>query len=152
MTEEERKKLLEMFTKGGNVKIGQISIGDHNTLNYNEGEKSVKPRREVTFDDLVTVLRSDKVVLPSLASITIAYAICRDVYKWDVGQADFERKMTVMGVNCTPGTIANTLRNNPYMRDDVSKWATLGAKQDVLKLRDNIQEAIEGLITETPTT
>ena len=29
------------------------------------------------------------------------------------------------------------------MRDHVDKWAVLGAKQDVLKLRDNFIEAVE---------
>ena len=48
----------------------------------------------------------------------------------------------MVGYNFKDGTIANTLRNNPYMREHVSKWATLGAKNEVLKLRDELQKSL----------
>ena len=38
--------------------------------------------------------------------------------------------------------LANTLRNNPYMRDNISKWAVLGAREAVLKLRDALCESL----------
>lgn len=143
MTEEERMEILRMLTQGGSVKIGQLSVGDHNTLNYNEAKEECKTAREVTPNDVVTVIKSGRVILPTDGSITVLYAVCRDVYKWEIGQSEFERTMSIQGINCTPGTIANTLRKHPYMRDHVDKWAVLGAKQDVLKLRDNFIEAVE---------
>ena len=39
MTEEERLRILAMLTQGGNLKVGLVSIGDYNTLNYYDGEK-----------------------------------------------------------------------------------------------------------------
>lgn len=143
MTEEERLKILKLLTQGGNLKVGQISIGDNNTLNYHEGEAEGKKKREVTPDDVVTVIKSGRVTLPTDGSITVLYAVCRDVYNWEIGQSEFERAMALQGINCNPGTIANTLRKHPYMRDHVDKWAVLGAKQEVLKLRDNFIEAVE---------
>ena len=43
---------------------------------------------------------------------------------------------------CRNGVLANTLRNNPYMRDNISKWAVLGAREAVLKLRDALCESL----------
>jgi hypothetical protein len=51
----------------------------------------------------------------------------------------------MVGYDCKDGTIANTLRNNPYMREHVSKWATLGAKSEVLRLRDELQKSLIGM-------
>ena len=36
MTQEEKVKIAEAILKSGNVRIGQLSIGDNNTMNYNE--------------------------------------------------------------------------------------------------------------------
>lgn len=148
MTEEERMEILRMLTQGGSVKIGQLSVGDHNTLNHYEGREA-KRVKEVTLDHVVTALNSGRCVLGPQASITVIYAVCRDVYKWEMGQTEFERSMTLHGIACKPGTIANTMRHNPYMRDDVSKWAVLGAKQDILKLRDEFQKAVEMQLEDT---
>ena len=42
MTQEEKVKIAEAIMKSGNVRIGQISIGDNNTLNYNATSKDVQ--------------------------------------------------------------------------------------------------------------
>jgi hypothetical protein len=34
------------------------------------------------------------------------------------------------------------------MRDHVSKWATLGARDEVLKLRDELQKSLENMVQE----
>ena len=60
--------------------------------------------------------------------------------------------MRMMGYDCKDGTIANTLRNNPYMREHVSKWATFGAKSEVLKLRDELQKSLIGMKENTDKT
>ena len=125
--------------------------GDMNrsgTENY-YGERQ-QEKREATLEDVVAAIRQRSLVATSLASITVVYAVCRDVYKWSMGQAEFERYMTLQGINCPPGTIANTMYHNPYMRDNVSKWGIMGAKQDVLKLRDEVEKAIEEQIQTTP--
>lgn len=143
MTQEEKVKIAEAILKSGNVRIGQLSIGDNNTFNYTAGEAEGKKTREVTPDDVVTVIKSGRVILPTDGSITVLYAVCRDVYNWDMGQADFERAMSIQGISCKGGTISNTLRKHPYMREHVDKWAVLGAKQEVLNLRDNFIDAVK---------
>ena len=143
MTQEEKSKIADAILKSGNVSIAQLSIGDNNTFNYTAGEAEGKKTREVTPDDVATVIKSGRVILPRDGSITVLYAVCRDVYNWDMGQADFERAMSIQGISCKGGTISNTLRKHPYMREHVDKWAVLGAKQEVLKLRDNFIDAVK---------
>lgn len=145
MTEEEKLRFLERVMNGAH--IGNLVIDNHGTmtLTANVGGTAQEAKREVTPDDVVTVIKSGRVMLPTDGSITVLYAVCRDVYKWEIGQSDFERAMSIQGINCNPGTIANTFRKHPYMRDHVDKWAVLGAKQEVLKLRDSFIEAVEQL-------
>lgn len=114
-------ELMSRMLQGGKVEIKQLSIGDNNTFNYNEAKEERKSKREVTPDDVVTVIKSGRVILPTDGSITVLYAVCRDVYNWDMGQADFERAMTIQGINCKGGTISNTLRKHPYLREHVDK-------------------------------
>lgn len=142
MTQEEKVKIAEAIIKSGNVNIAQLSIGDNNTLNYNEAREERKETREVTPEDVVTVLKSGRVTLPTDGSITIVYAVCRDVYKWDMGLATFERTMSLQGIHCKEGTLSNTLRKHSYMRDHIDKWAVLGAKEEILKVRDSFIEAM----------
>ena len=61
-------------------------------------------------------------------------------------------RMAAKGVKAPAGTIANTFRHNPYMRDHVDKWSVLGARQDVLKLRTEFENAIEAIIQTTKET
>ena len=128
MTQEERMELMSRLLQSGKVDIKQLSIGDNNTFNYTAGESEGKKTREVTPDDVVTVIKSGRVILPTDGSITVLYAVCRDVYNWDMGQADFERAMSIQGISCKGGTISNTLRKHPYMREHVDKWAVLGKR------------------------
>lgn len=143
MENDERVRIIEALTKGGNVSIGQLSIGDNNELNYYAKGKTESATRDVTIDDVAEAIKKCRMWMYAQAAITVVYAVCRDIYHWSMAQAEFERKMVMKGEVCPQGTIANTLRNNPYMRDHVSKWATLGANKEVLRLRDELQKAIE---------
>jgi hypothetical protein len=131
--------------KSGNVSIGQLSIGDNNTLNYNAGGEKKANLDDVTLDDMKKAVAECGMYMYAVAGITVAYAIGRDLYHWTLSQSDFERKMRMVGYDCKDATIANTLRNNPYMREHVSKWATLGAKSEVLRLRDELQKTLIGM-------
>jgi len=142
MTQEEKFKIVDAIMKSGNVKIGQLSIGDNNTLNYTEGSEKKTTLDDVTLDDMKRAVKKCGMYMYAVAGITVAYAIGRDLCHWTLSQSDFERKMRMVGYDCKDGTIANTLRNNPYMREHVSKWATLGAKSEVLKLRDELQKSL----------
>ena len=142
MTQEEKIKIAEAIMKSGNVSIGQLSIGDNNTLNYNAGDEKKKTLDDVTLDDMKMAVKECGMYMYAVAGITVAFAIGRDLCHWTLSQSDFERKMRMVGYDCKDGTIANTLRNNPYMREHVSKWATLGAKSEVLRLRDELQKTL----------
>ena len=71
MTQEERMELMSRMLQGGKVEIKQLSIGDNNTFNYNEAKEERKSKREVTPDDVVTVIKSGRVILPTDGSITV---------------------------------------------------------------------------------
>ena len=152
MTQEEKIKIAEALLKSGSVNIGQLSIGDNNTLNYNAGSEKRTTLDDVTVDDMKKAVRECGMYMYGYAGITVAYAIGRDLCHWTLSQSDFERKMKMKEFDYKDGTIANTLRNNPYMRDHVSKWATLGAKSEVLKLRDELQKSLLGLKEKTAET
>ena len=148
MDNETSLKIVEALAKGGSLNIGQLSIGDHNQFTYNASERSNKTLDHGTLDDMVRAIRKCSIYMYADAGITVAYAIGRDLCHWSLSQAEFERKVTLMGYDCKEGTIANTLRNNNYMRDHVSKWATLGAREEVLKLRDELQKSLENMVQE----
>ena len=152
MENDEKVRIIEALTKGGNVSIGQLSIGDHNELNYYAEGKAKPALNDVMLDDMAKAVRECGMYMYAVAGITVAYAIGRDVCHWTLSQSDFERKMRMMGYDCKDGTIANTLRNNPYMREHVSKWATFGAKSEVLKLRDELQKSLIGMKENTDKT
>lgn len=151
MENDEKRRIVEALTKGGSVSIGQLSIGDNNTLNY-YAKGNATPAREVTFDDAIEAAKKCSMYVYAQAAVSVFYAVCRDVYHWSIDQAEFERRMAAKGVKAPAGTIANTFRHNPYMRDHVDKWSVLGARQDVLKLRTEFENAIEAIIQTTKET
>jgi hypothetical protein len=47
-----------------------------------------------------------------------------------------------LSYECPEGTIQSTLKNNPYMRFPISKWAENGAKERALLLVENLTHAL----------
>ena len=137
-------------TGGGNVNIGQLLMGDNNTLNYNSEVNKKTKLDGVTLDDMKRAIKECSIYMYASAGITVAFAIGRDLCHWSLSQSEFERKM--MGYDCKDGTIANTFRNNPYMREHVSKWATFGARSEVIKLRDELEKSLFGIKENIDTT
>lgn len=152
MENEEKLKIVEALARSGNINIGQLSIGDHNTMNYFHDKKENQPVGGVTLDDVGNAIRQCRIYMYAQAALAVAFAVCRDVCNWEMGQSEFERKLEVMGIDCKKGTIANTLRNNPYMREHVDKWAAFGAKGDVLKYRDEFVKALKSQAEEVDAT
>ena len=144
MTQEERERLTALLLQSGKVEIGQLLVGDHNTAtqnNYARGEAE-QTTVEATSKEVAAAVRGCSELWYGASAMTVVYAVCRDVCHWTVGQSDFERMMALEGLECKSGTLANALRNNPYMRDHISKWASLGARSEVLKLRDALCEGL----------
>lgn len=120
----------------------------HNlTINNGTMTQNVLPQGqlipvEATSQDVAAAVRRCSALMYADAAMLVVFAVCRDVCHWSVTQSDFERMMTVEGLTCKPGTLGNALRNNPYMRDHITKWAALGARSEVIRLRDALCEAI----------
>lgn len=77
------------------------------------------------------------------SSLATIFCVCRDMYNMSVSVSDFERLLAGMNIECPQGTIANALRNNPYMRYPVRRWVEKGAKERVLRLADEFQQAVD---------
>ncbi len=142
MDDEQKRELVERLVAGAT--IGNLVIDNHGTmtLNYHAKGEAEQTAVEATSKEVAAAVRGCSELWYGASAMTVVYAVCRDVCHWTVGQSDFERMMTLEGLECKSGTLANALRNNPYMRDHISKWASLGARSEVLKLRDALCESL----------
>ena len=148
MTEEEKIQLLSKLVNGGNTKIGQIILDNHGTMNINNGE--TKPMG----DNLASTDIDSSMVSQALAkcgdyiwgnsAYAVPFCVCRDVYGWEDNASLFERKLELEGVELPPGTINTTINRNPYMKLPIFKWRDNGAKERVLKFKEEFERVIEG--------
>ena len=146
MTEEEKIQLLSKLVNGGNTKIGQIILDNHGTMNINNGE--AKPMG----DNLASTDIDSSMVSQALAkcgdyiwgnsAYAVPFCVCRDVYGWEDNASLFERKLELEGVELPPGTINTTINRNPYMKLPIFKWKDNGAKERVLKFKDEFERII----------
>ena len=121
------------------VQPGATQINHYNVQNsLPQGQQAAV---DATPKDVAAAVRRCSALMYADAAMLVVFAVCRDVCHWSVTQSDFERMMTVEGLTCKPGTLSNALRNNPYMRDHITKWAALGARSEVIRLRDALCEA-----------
>lgn len=77
------------------------------------------------------------------ASLATIFCVCRDAYHFGDNASLFERQMEQMDINCPQGTIANAIRNNPYMKLHISKWEQAGAQERVLVLMKQFIKSME---------
>lgn len=148
MTEEEKIQLLSKLVNGGNTKIGQIILDNHGTMNINNGE--AKPMG----DNLASTDIDSSMVSQALAkcgdyiwgnsAYAVPFCVCRDVYGWEDNASLFERKLELEGVELPPGTINTAINRNPYMKLPIFKWKDNGAKERVLKFKEEFERVIEG--------
>ena len=147
MTEEEKIQLLSKFVDGGNTKIGQIILDNHGTMNINNGE--AKPMG----DNLASTDIDSSMVSQALAkcgdyiwgnsAYAVPFCVCRDVYGWEDNASLFERKLELEGVELPPGTINTAINRNPYMKLPIFKWKDNGAKERVLKFKEEFERLME---------
>ena len=147
MTEEEKIQLLSKFVNGGNTKIGQIILDNHGTMNINNGE--AKPMG----DNLASTNIDSSMVSQALAkcgdyiwgnsAYAVPFCVCRDVYGWEDNASLFERKLELEGVELPPGTINTAINRNPYMKLPIFKWKDNGAKERVLKFKEEFERLME---------
>ena len=146
MTEEEKIQLLSKLVNGGNTKIGQIILDNHGTMNINNGE--AKPMG----DNLASTDIDSSMVSQALAkcgdyiwgnsAYAVPFCVCRDVYGWEDNASLFERKLELEGVEFPAGTINATINRNPDMKLPIFKWKDNGAKERVLKFKDEFERII----------
>ena len=147
MTEEEKIQLLSKLVNGGNTKIGQIILDNHGTMNINNGE--AKPMG----DNLASTDIDSSMVSQALAkcgdyiwgnsAYAVPFCVCRDVYGWEDNASLFERKLELEGVELPPGTINTAINRNPYMKLPIFKWKDKGAKERVLKFKEEFERLME---------
>lgn len=147
MTEEEKIQLLSKLVNGGNTKIGQIILDNHGTMNINNGE--AKPMG----DNLASTDIDSSMVSQALAkcgdyiwgnsAYAVPFCVCRDVYGWEDNASLFERKLELEGIELPPGTINTAINRNPYMKLPIFKWKDNGAKERVLKFKEEFERLME---------
>lgn len=147
MTEEEKIQLLSKLVNGGNTKIGQIILDNHGTMNINNGE--AKPMG----DNLASTDIDSSMVSQALAkcgdyiwgnsAYAVPFCVCRDVYGWEDNASLFERKLELEGIELPPGTINTAINRNPYMKLPIFKWKDKGAKERVLKFKEEFERLME---------
>ena len=71
------------------------------------------------------------------SSMAVIFCVCRNCYGYVNNMSQFERDF-----HCQEGLLSNAFRNNPYMREHISKWAQQGAKTRVLRLVDAYKNAV----------
>lgn len=137
-------------------KIGNF-IDNHGTINNyapmnQEASEEKKKEREVKIETVVQALERCKSYLWGQASLATVFCVCRDVFHLQDNASLFERQMELMEISCPPGTIANTIRNNPYMKMSIDKWEKNGAQERVLRLVKVFRKSVESLqLEEIPT-
>ena len=97
----------------------------------------VAPRTEedgVDFEAVGKALRQCEKFFWGKAAMATVFCVCRDLYNMPDNASLFERHMAELQFDCPAGTIANAMRNNPYMKLNVRKWEERGALPRVLTL------------------
>lgn len=146
MNDETRNQLLATIMQGSSVKIDQLVVGDHATLNHYGGEAAGQQRakREATTEEVVSAVTACTGFMWGPAAMAVIFGACRDIYNWEDNASQFERAMRMRNIYCPEGTVSNTFRHNPYMRSHVDTWAQLGASRRVLRLLSAFEQEVEG--------
>ena len=72
------------------------------------------------------------------SSMAVIFCVCRDLYGYANNMSQFERDF-----HCEEGLLANTFRNNPFMRLPIDKWSKQDVKERVLRLVDAYKKAVD---------
>lgn len=110
--------------------------------------QAAETRSDIDMKTVVKALERCKAFLWGQAALATVFCVCRDVYNLGDNASQFERQMCEMEVACPPGTIANAMRNNPYMKMSVEKWETHGAQGRVLALIKEFKRSVEEIQAE----
>lgn len=147
--QEKRKTVVNHFEAGANCQVfngnitGCVFAMPGSTVTQNHDDRTHSEPQEVTAEELGKAIACCAKYIWSPSAMAVIFGICRDKYDWADNGSEFERRMAVMNLNCPSGTIANAMRNNPYLRMNYKKWASAGAKRRVMVLAEEFQKAID---------
>lgn len=151
MTDDNILKLMQTFAQNG-ASIGNIIMDNHGTMtiNNNTGAKEEKPKEfELTKDILARAIEEVQQYFWGYSSNAVIFCVCRDRYHYGDNASQYERESRELEYHkemkylCTDGTIANAFNRNPYLKYNIDKWDSKGAKDRVLILRDEFIKAVE---------
>ena len=89
-------------------------------------------------------VRDSQSYLSGNAAYAVLYCFMRDCCDYAGNVTQFENVIEKMdcdfkrNYSCTPGTISNAFRNNPYMHMKIDRWKENGAKERVLRLLEEM--------------
>ena len=126
--------------------------GTHNYYYGDTRSSSTTESHPTTANDVAAAAKECSSLMWGPASLAVIFGVSRDVYHLPISATDFERAMSMQQLNCPPGTIANAMRNNPYLKMHVSRWASMGAKKRVLTLAEEKKKVMNEPVPNDNTT
>ena len=79
------------------------------------------------------------------AAYAVLFCVCRDEYGWKDNASYFERQLQLLEINIPAGTLNAAISRNPYMRQPLGKWKTLGVMERVMVLVERFRECVTQL-------
>lgn len=106
---------------------------------------------ELHTPDMQTVAEALKRCKPFMwghAAMATVFGVCRDEYNIADNMSLFEQQLQELKLDCPTGTIANAMKNNPYLKLPLSKWQANGAKERVMALVEEFKKSMDEVISE----
>jgi len=110
-------------------------------------DKPAKPT--LTKEVLTRAIEAVQQYFWGYSSNAIIFCVCRDRYGLPDNASLFERETRELHYRkemkylCTDGTISNAFSRSPYLKLNIDKWESAGAKERSLILRDEFIKAVE---------
>lgn len=150
MTPEEREEMLKKLLASGKVNIGQLSVGDHNTLNYYEKDKKANEdsKEPLTKKELGLAIKAVQGMFWGNSSYAVIFCAARDLYhhsdNYTLFEDDVNEAWKEFGLEypCPPNTIASTFYNNNYLKLNIDKWEDNNVKPRSLQLVKAFENAV----------
>ena len=120
---------------------------------FNNPAPVAEAKHKATVEEVTEAVQQCGKLIWGNAALAVVFCACRDLYKWEDNASLFERRMGYMGIDCPAGTIANAMRNNPYMKLPVRKWKDNGAMERAMRLVEEFEKELDaqGNIDKEPT-
>ena len=115
-------------------------------------ETGVTKQKEVDWDLVGKAVKDCMSYFWGHAAFATIFCICRDEYGFPDNASGFEHKMNEMNIECPKGTIANAIRNNPFMKKPINKWEKDNATPRIQKLIEVFRESVKSFLGDSITT